>query len=68
MTKKAIVVIDMQRGLVLGAYRQDELVATVNELIGSKLAQLREKATIEILYTPAPQPAPGGAPHGMPMR
>jgi nicotinamidase-related amidase len=29
---KAIVVIDMQRGLVLGAYRQNELVETVNEL------------------------------------
>lgn len=31
--KKAMVVIDMQRGLVLGAYRQKELVTTVNELI-----------------------------------
>lgn len=30
---QAILVIDMQRGLVLGAYRQNELVATVNELI-----------------------------------
>ena len=30
---QAIVVIDMQRGLVLGAYRQDDLVATVNGLI-----------------------------------
>jgi len=29
----AILVIDMQRGLVLGCYRQDELVGTVNELI-----------------------------------
>lgn len=33
MTNKAILVIDMQKGLVLGAYRQGELVATVNELI-----------------------------------
>ena len=33
MKKQAIVVIDMQRGLVIGAYRQDELVATVNGLI-----------------------------------
>ena len=34
MKKQALLVIDMQRGLVLGAYRQDELVATVNGLIG----------------------------------
>ena len=33
MKKQTILVIDMQRGLVLGAYRQDELVATVNGLI-----------------------------------
>ena len=33
MTEQAILVIDMQRGLVLGAYRQDELVVTVNGLI-----------------------------------
>jgi nicotinamidase-related amidase len=33
MSSQAIVVIDMQRGLVLGAYRQDELVATINGLI-----------------------------------
>ncbi len=33
MKKQAIVVIDMQRGLVLGAYRQDAVVATVNALI-----------------------------------
>ncbi len=33
MSRQAIVVIDMQRGLVLGAHRQDELVATVNGLI-----------------------------------
>ena len=33
MKKQAILVIDMQRGLVLGAYRQDELVGTVNGLI-----------------------------------
>ena len=34
MTKKAVLVIDMQKGLVLGAYRQDEVVNTVNDLIG----------------------------------
>ena len=34
MSDRAIVVIDMQRGLVVGAYRQEELVATVNGLIG----------------------------------
>ena len=39
MKKQALLVIDMQRGLVLGAYRQDELVATVNELIGQARAQ-----------------------------
>jgi nicotinamidase-related amidase len=33
MKKQAILVIDMQKGLVLGAYRQDELVATLNGLI-----------------------------------
>ena len=33
MKKQAILVIDMQRGLVLGAYRQNELLATVNGLI-----------------------------------
>ena len=34
MGSKAMLVIDMQRGLVLGAYRQNELVQTVNEIIG----------------------------------
>jgi len=33
MAQQAILVIDMQRGLVLGAHRQDELVETVNGLI-----------------------------------
>jgi len=33
MKKQTLLVIDMQRGLVLGAYRQHELVATVNGLI-----------------------------------
>lgn len=33
MKQQALLVIDMQRGLVLGAHRQDELVATVNGLI-----------------------------------
>jgi nicotinamidase-related amidase len=33
MAEQAILVIDMQRGLVLGAHRQDELVETVNGLI-----------------------------------
>ena len=30
MAEQAILVIDMQRGLVLGAHRQDQLVETVN--------------------------------------
>lgn len=39
MPRQAILVIDMQRGLVLGAHRQDELVATVNGLIGRARAE-----------------------------
>ena len=39
MKRQVLLVIDMQRGLVLGAYRQDELVATVNGLISQARAE-----------------------------
>ncbi len=40
----------------------------INELIGQNLSRLREKASIEILFSPAPQAAPGGAPQGQPQK
>ena len=49
---------------------QDLKNRMINELIGEKLSQLREEATIEILFTPAPPaaPGPGGAPQGQPVK
>lgn len=47
---------------------QDLKNRMTNELIGRQLSQLREKASIEVLFRPAPQATPGGAPHGQPMR
>ena len=47
---------------------QDLKNRMVNELIGQELVQLREKADIEVLFNPEPQAAPGGAPHGIPMK
>jgi peptidyl-prolyl cis-trans isomerase C len=49
---------------------QDLKNRMVNELIGEKLSQMREEATIEILFTPTPPaaPGPGGDPHGQPMK
>jgi peptidyl-prolyl cis-trans isomerase C len=40
----------------------------INELIGQNLSQLREKADIEVLFNPAPPPAPGGALQGQPQK
>jgi peptidyl-prolyl cis-trans isomerase C len=47
---------------------QDLKNRMINELIGEKLSQLREEATIELLFTPAPPAAPGpeSSPHGQP--
>lgn len=39
-----------------------------NELIGQRLAQLKESANVEIIFRPPPQTSPGGSPHGQPMR
>ena len=49
---------------------QDLKNRMINELIGEKLSQLREEATIEILFTPTPPaaPGPGGDPHGQPVK
>jgi peptidyl-prolyl cis-trans isomerase C len=40
----------------------------INELIGQNISQLREKATIEVLFSPTPQAAPEGVPHGQPQK
>ena len=47
---------------------QDLTNRMINELVGQKLSQLREGAAIEIHFTPQPREAPGGTPHGMPMK
>ena len=47
---------------------QDLKNRMINELIGEKLAQLREEANIELLYTPEPPAAPAASPHGQPMK
>ena len=47
---------------------QDLKNRMVNELIGQKLVQLRGEADIKVLFNPEPQAAPGGAPHGIPMK
>ena len=40
----------------------------INEMVGQNLSRLREEASIEILFSPAPQAAPGGAPQGQPQK
>ena len=49
---------------------QDLRNRMINELIGEKLSQLREEATIELLFPPPPPaaPGPGGAPLGQPAK
>lgn len=45
MNKRALIVIDMQGGLVPGAYREDELVSTIN-----KLAQRARAAGVPVVF------------------
>ena len=40
----------------------------INELIGERLAQLRENANIEVLFNPTPQTSPEGAPQVQPVK
>jgi peptidyl-prolyl cis-trans isomerase C len=49
---------------------QDLKNRMINELIGVQLSQLREEATIELIFTPAPPaaPGPGGSPLGQPAK
>lgn len=47
---------------------QDLKNRMINELIGQELSQLREKASIEVLFKPAPPATPGAPPQGQPTK